>query len=171
MTRTGRERNVARARGRYQGQANRVSESAPGAPLSAPDADPGAIAPEATFVRTTGQQGAKSGGSAHPSTPENRTVAADPEDSRQVASTEPVRVAACGGFISRRQGSATEALLFRANRAMNGRAAETILNGLPAEVVDGLVEDLAEAVVAMLLQRKSVEAPEEDDASGNLRAV
>ena len=67
--------------------------------------------------------------------------------------------------------SATKALLFRANRAMNDRAAEAVVAGLPAEVIDGLVEDLAEAVVAMLLSTAPAEPGEEDDASGDLRQI
>ena len=45
---------------------------------------------------------------------------------------------------------------------------DAILAGLPAHVMDELVEDLAEAVVAMLLDRESAEPGESDDASGSL---
>ena len=45
---------------------------------------------------------------------------------------------------------------------------EAILAGLPAHVMDELVEDLAEAVVAMLLSQAATEPNEDDDANGNL---
>jgi hypothetical protein len=67
--------------------------------------------------------------------------------------------------------SARKALLFRASRAMNDREPEAVVAGLPAEVMDGLVEDLAEAVVAMLLRPPSAEPGTEDDASRDLRQV
>ena len=67
--------------------------------------------------------------------------------------------------------SATKALPFRANRAMNDRQPEAVLAGLPAEVIDGLVEDMADAVVAMLLNPETVETVECDDESGDLRQV
>ena len=48
---------------------------------------------------------------------------------------------------------------------------EAILAGLPAHVMDECVEDMAEAVVAMLLSQAATEPDEEDDASGNLRKI
>lgn len=75
------------------------------------------------------------------------------------------------GLVSGRQESAGKALLFRANRVMNDREPEAVLAGLPAEVMDGLVEDLAEAVVAMLLPPASAEPGKEGDESSDLREV
>lgn len=49
------------------------------------------------------------------------------------------------------------------------RQAEAILAGLPAHVMDELVEDLADAVVAILLSQTATDADEKDDASGSLR--
>ena len=49
------------------------------------------------------------------------------------------------------------------------RHAADILAGLPAHVMDELVEDLAEAVVAMLLSQ--AEPDEDEHASGDLRKV
>jgi hypothetical protein len=49
------------------------------------------------------------------------------------------------------------------------RQAEAILAGLPAPVMDELVEDLAEAVAAILLSQAATDADEKDDASGSLR--
>jgi hypothetical protein len=46
-----------------------------------------------------------------------------------------------------------------------------ILAGLPAHVMDELVGDLAEAVVAMLLSQEPSPSDEGDDASGDLRQV
>jgi hypothetical protein len=43
-----------------------------------------------------------------------------------------------------------------------------ILAGLPAHVMDELVSDLAEAVVAILLSQAAAEADEGDDESGGL---
>jgi hypothetical protein len=70
-----------------------------------------------------------------------------------------------------RQESARKALLFLANRVMNEREPEAILAGLPAEIMDGLVEDLADAVVAMLLSTAPAEPGKEGDESGDLRQV
>jgi len=53
------------------------------------------------------------------------------------------------------------------------RQPEAILAGLPAPVMDELVEDMAEAVVAMLLD-KEVLGPDDDDsddARSNLRQI
>ena len=50
------------------------------------------------------------------------------------------------------------------------RSADT-LAGLPAPVMDELVDDLAEAVVAMLLSQAAAETDEEDDASSDLRKI
>ena len=86
---------------------------------------------------------------------------------------------ACCGLVSAREESSEEALLFRANRAMNDRRPEAVLAGLPAEVLEGLIEDLAEAVVAILLSQaaacgersRTAEPNEDDNASGDLREV
>ena len=76
-----------------------------------------------------------------------------------------------GRGYGRRDGQ-KKALLFRANRVMNDREPEPVLAGLPDEVMDGLVEDLAEAVVAMLLHQQATESDESDDAeSRDLREV
>jgi len=49
------------------------------------------------------------------------------------------------------------------------RQPDAILAGLPAHVMDELVEDLADAVVAILLSQAATDADEKDDASGSLR--
>lgn len=49
------------------------------------------------------------------------------------------------------------------------RQVEDILAGLPAHVMDELVEDMADAVVAILLSQAATDADEKDDASGDLR--
>lgn len=46
-----------------------------------------------------------------------------------------------------------------------------LLAGLPADVMDELVDDMADAVVAMLLKHAATQTDEEDDASGNLRKI
>ena len=51
------------------------------------------------------------------------------------------------------------------------RSPEAILTGLPADVMDELVEDMAEAVVAMLLSQAAAEPDDSDDASGDLREI
>jgi hypothetical protein len=51
------------------------------------------------------------------------------------------------------------------------RSPEAILAGLPAHVMDELVDDLAEAVVAMLLSQAAVEPDEDEHASGDLRKI
>jgi hypothetical protein len=48
---------------------------------------------------------------------------------------------------------------------------QDVLAGLPADVMDELVADLAEAVVATLLSQAAIDADEEDDASGDLREI
>ena len=48
---------------------------------------------------------------------------------------------------------------------------EAILAGLPAHVMDELVEDLADAVVAMLLSQAATEPDEDEHESGNLRKI
>jgi hypothetical protein len=53
-------------------------------------------------------------------------------------------------------------------KTTNKRRSEAVLAGLPGQVMDELVEDMAEAVVAMLLDRESAEPGESDDASGSL---
>ena len=67
--------------------------------------------------------------------------------------------------------SPTKALPFRPNRAMNDRQPEDVLAGLPVEVMDGLVEDLADAVVAMLLNPNTAAADKRDDESRDLRTI
>jgi hypothetical protein len=53
--------------------------------------------------------------------------------------------------------------------AADRRRFEQIIAGLPAHVMDELVGDLAEAVVAMLLSQEASASDEGDDASGDLR--
>jgi hypothetical protein len=53
----------------------------------------------------------------------------------------------------------------------NTRHTANTLAGLPAHLMDELVEDLAEAVVAMLLSQATAEPDEEDDASSDLRKI
>lgn len=53
----------------------------------------------------------------------------------------------------------------------NRRQPEDILAGLPAHLMDELVEDMAEAVLAMLLSQGATEPDEGDDASSDLRKV
>ena len=48
---------------------------------------------------------------------------------------------------------------------------QDVLAGLPAHVMDELVEDLAEAVVAVLLSQAAAEPDEGEHASGDLRQV
>ena len=54
-------------------------------------------------------------------------------------------------------------------KSANTRHLADILAGLPPHVMDECVEDLAEAVVAMLLSQAAAEPDEEDDASSDLR--
>ena len=49
--------------------------------------------------------------------------------------------------------------------------AEAILAGLPADVMDELVEDMAEAVVAMLLKQAASEMDDDADESSQLRQI
>ena len=51
------------------------------------------------------------------------------------------------------------------------RRTDEIIAGLPAHVMDELVLDLAEAVVAMLVSQATSETDEYGDASGNLRTL
>jgi len=53
----------------------------------------------------------------------------------------------------------------------NTRRSEAILAGLPAHVMDELVNDLAEAVVAILLDRESAETSDSDNESSHLRQI
>jgi len=46
-----------------------------------------------------------------------------------------------------------------------------ILAGLPAHVMDELVEDMAEAVVAILLDRETAETSDSDNESSHLRQI
>jgi hypothetical protein len=48
---------------------------------------------------------------------------------------------------------------------------EAVVPGLPADVMDECVEDLAEAVVAILLSQAAVEPDDDEHASGDLRKV
>jgi len=48
---------------------------------------------------------------------------------------------------------------------------QDVLAGLPAHVMDELVSDLAEAVVAILLDRESAETSDSDDESSHLRQI
>ena len=57
------------------------------------------------------------------------------------------------------------------NRVPVQRRTDDLLAGLPAHVMDELVDDMAEAVVAMLLSQAAAQPHEEDDASGDLRQV
>jgi len=63
--------------------------------------------------------------------------------------------------------SAARVARSRRNSATS-RQPEAILAGLPAHVMDELVSDLAEAVVAVLLSQAATEADEGDDESGGL---
>ena len=58
-----------------------------------------------------------------------------------------------------------------ANIDANTRRSEAIFAGLPAQVMDELVSDLAEAVVAILLDRESAETSDSDDESSHLRQI
>jgi hypothetical protein len=60
---------------------------------------------------------------------------------------------------------------FRRRRSASTSDVTEILAGLPADVMDECVEDLAEAVVAMLLSQAAIEPDEDEHASGNLREV
>jgi len=51
------------------------------------------------------------------------------------------------------------------------RQPEAILAGLPAHLMDECVEDLAEAVVAILLDRENGETGDTDDEGSDLREV
>jgi hypothetical protein len=55
--------------------------------------------------------------------------------------------------------------------AADRRQLEQTIAGLPAHVMDELVADLAEAVVAMLLSQESQASDEGNDAGGDLRSV
>ena len=70
-----------------------------------------------------------------------------------------------------RRGAAGEPGRFRHlphGKSANTRCPGAILAGLPAHVMDECVEDMAEAVVGMLLSQATTEANERDDASGGL---
>ena len=51
------------------------------------------------------------------------------------------------------------------------RQAEEIISRLPADTMASLVEDMAEAVVAVLLIQAGIESGKDDNASGDLREV
>jgi hypothetical protein len=57
---------------------------------------------------------------------------------------------------------------FRERREGGGQRLQPHSPGLPAHLMDECVEDLAEAVVAMLLSQATTEANERDDAGGSL---
>jgi hypothetical protein len=59
----------------------------------------------------------------------------------------------------------------RHNMKTNKRPSESILAGLPSALMDQLVDDLAEAVVAILLTEAPTRPDESDDASGDLRTI
>jgi hypothetical protein len=54
---------------------------------------------------------------------------------------------------------------------VNTPPGDDILAGLPAHLMDELVEDMAEGVVAMLLSQAAAEPDDEDDASSDLRQI
>lgn len=56
-------------------------------------------------------------------------------------------------------------------KSANPRHPADILAGLPQHVMDELVEDMAEAVVAMLLSQTAIESDEDEHASGDLRKI
>ena len=56
-------------------------------------------------------------------------------------------------------------------KGTNIRRPEAVVAGLPAQVMDELVDDLAEAVVAMLLSQAAIEPDDDEHASGDLRKV
>jgi hypothetical protein len=53
----------------------------------------------------------------------------------------------------------------------NTRRSDAILAGLPSALMDELVDDLAEAVVAILLTEAPTRPDESDDASSGLRKI
>jgi len=57
---------------------------------------------------------------------------------------------------------------FREHRDRGGQRPRPHLPGLPAHVMDECVEDLAEAVVAMLLSQATTEVKARDDAGSGL---
>ncbi|MGD0112246.1 MAG: hypothetical protein ABSD48_10295 [Armatimonadota bacterium] len=59
----------------------------------------------------------------------------------------------------------------RRNMKTKKRPGEAILAGLPADAIDSCVDDMAEAVVAILLTEAPTRADESDDASGDLREI
>jgi len=59
----------------------------------------------------------------------------------------------------------------RSSTSERKRRIDQIVAGLPAHVMDELVQDLAEAVVAMLQSQAAAQSDEHDDASGNLREI
>ena len=59
----------------------------------------------------------------------------------------------------------------RGKKSASTRQPADILAGLPAHVMDELVEDMAEAVVAVLLDQATLAPDDEDDASDDLRKV
>jgi len=136
------------------------------------------LAPHSDFEAPTTPQGTNSGATRRPYRQQSRPAPANAVDAERVAEIERMpetdsllpQEAGCGLIFGPRE-SAPKALLFRANRAMNDRPPEAVVTGLPAEVIDGLVEDLADAVVAMLLNPETAETVECDDESGDLRPV
>lgn len=63
--------------------------------------------------------------------------------------------------------NATQRSAWRGRR----RQIEAVVAGLPAQVMDECADDLAEAVVAMLLGAAASEGGQGQDASGDLRKI
>ena len=59
----------------------------------------------------------------------------------------------------------------RRNMKIKKSQAEAILAGLPAGVMDELVDDMADAVVAVLLRQAAGETGDDADESSHLRQV
>jgi hypothetical protein len=57
----------------------------------------------------------------------------------------------------------------RADTETRRRRAEQIITGLPADVMDECVADMAEGVIAMLLAGESTETDDDATESSNLR--
>ena len=59
----------------------------------------------------------------------------------------------------------------RRNMKTRKSQAEAILAGLPAHVMDSCVDDMADAVVAMLLKQVASEMDDDADESSHLRQI
>ena len=99
---------------------------------------------------TSDRAGARNRASAHG----EETPASD-----RVAQDEPVPATSAVGAADARKNS------------VSVRQAEAILAGLPAHVMDELVSDLAEAVVAILLDRERGDTGHSDDEGSDLREI